>query len=101
MRSPFLQTVYFEYYVSFSLVDEKKRVEEKKYKRTTPQSVFPAVVLVSITIRRALRSRLKSGLRFDGVGNTKNTKLSLTTSFELLFLFFLSAEETSELLAPV
>lgn len=100
MRSPFLQTVYFEYYVSFSLVDEKKRAKEKKYKRTTPQSVFPAVVLVSITIRRALRSRLKSGLRFDGVGNTKNTKLSLT-SFELLFLFFLSAEETSELLAPV
>lgn len=31
MRSPFLQTIYFEYYVRFSLVDEKA---EEKYKRT-------------------------------------------------------------------
>ena len=52
MRSPFLQIIYFEYYVRFSSVDEKKRLKReiqahngwrRKYARS--DLVFPFVVL--------------------------------------------------------
>lgn len=38
LRSPFLQTVYFEYYIRFSSVDEMWR-EKRKYHRTATGSV--------------------------------------------------------------
>lgn len=64
MRSPFLQTVYFDYYVRLSAVDEIKiqahnTAEAKKKMCTT--LVFPLVILVSITFRRGDRVIVAAG----------------------------------------
>lgn len=46
MRSPFLQTVCFEYYVKFRLVDEKlnREIQAHSLSKLCLKSVFPVVV---------------------------------------------------------